>query len=111
MICFTVISCIHSANKELLVGEWVGTEWLANGIPSGIDATKVNFKFQADGGYSAEIGGNKEEGTYILREDKLYTRPKGQLEIMVKIAKLTTDSLVFDMNRSGQAEVLTLIRK
>jgi hypothetical protein len=103
-------SCIHSENKALLVGAWNGTEWLANGVPGGTDAAQVKFRFQADGGYAANFGSYTEEGTYILREDKLYTRPKGQLEIMVRIAKLTQDSLVFEMNRGGQAETLTLIR-
>jgi hypothetical protein len=31
-------------------------------------------------------------------------------EIMVKIAKLTSDSLVFEMNRSGTAETLILLK-
>ncbi len=40
----------------------------------------------------------------------LFTRPADQQEIMVKIAKLTMDTLIFDMNRSGQTELLTLRR-
>ncbi len=106
-----ITSCIHSANKSLLVGEWRGTEWLANGLPSGNDASKVYFKFSGDGGYVSDFGGDIEKGTYILRENKLYTTPDEQLEIMVEIGKLTKDSLVFYMNRSGQAETLTLLRK
>ncbi len=106
-----LVSCIHSANKALLVGEWKGTEWLANGKPSDNDATKVYFKFSDDGGYVSDFGGSIEKGTYILRENKLYTTPDDQLEIMVEIARLTEDSLVFNMNRGGQPEILTLIRK
>ena len=41
----------------------------------------------------------------------LFTKPEGQAEIMVKISKLTNDSLVFDMNRGGTVEVLTLLKK
>ena len=40
----------------------------------------------------------------------LFTKPAGEKEIMVKIAKLTGDSLIFDMNRSGQSETLILTR-
>ena len=111
LIVISIVSCIHSANKTLLVGEWKGTEWLANSIPSGNDATKVYFKFSADGGYVSDFGGSLEKGTFILRDNKLYTTPDDQLEIMVEIAKLTKDSLVFNMNRGGQPETLTLIRK
>ena len=103
-------SCMHSENKAFLVGDWKGTEWLVNGQPSEYDATKVIFHFGGDGGYSSDFGGDIEKGTYILRNDKLYTTPNEQLEIMVQISKLTKDSLVFEMNRSGQPEQLTLVK-
>ena len=99
------VSCVNSDNKALLVGNWKGAEWLAEGKPSGNDA------FAGDGGHSSDFGGAKEKGTYILRNDKLYTTPDGQLEIMVEVAKLTKDSLVFNMNRSGQAETLILVKQ
>ena len=41
----------------------------------------------------------------------LFTTALKQNEIMVKIMKLTKDSLVFDMNRGGQPETLTLLKK
>lgn len=105
-----LFSCMHSENKTLLVGDWKGAEWLVGGNPSEYDAKKVSFHFGADGGYSSDFGGDVEKGTYILRNDKLFTTPDGQLEIMVLISKLTKDSLVFDMNRSGRAETLTLVK-
>ncbi len=111
ILCLMAISCINTSNKALLVGDWKGVEWLVGGNPSDYDAKQVHFNFANNGGYSSEFGADKEKGTYILRDDKLYTTPEGQLEIMVEIAKLTKDSLVFNMNRSGQAETLTLIRK
>ena len=110
IVGFIAISCVNTENKALLVGDWKGAEWLAEGKPSGNDASKVQFTFANDGGYNSDFGGAKEKGTYILRDDKLYTTPEGQLEIMVEITKLTKDSLVFNMNRSGQAETLTLIK-
>ena len=111
MMSLLMTSCVQSENKGLLVGDWKGTQWLVDGNPSEYDAAKVSFHFANDGGYSSDFGGDKEKGTYILREDKLYTTPDGQLEIMVQISKLTKDSLVFDMNRSGRPEKLTLVKK
>ena len=108
---FILNSCTNSENKSRLAGEWQGVKWLVGGNPSNYDVKQVHFKFAMDGGYSSDFGGDKEKGTYIVRDDKLYTTPDDQLEIMVKIAELTKDTLVFDMNRSGQAEILTLIRK
>ena len=115
ILCITIIffatSCIESGNKESIVGDWKGTEWLVNGNPSEYDATKVFFSFSTTGGYTADFGGDKEKGTYVLRDDKLFITDDEQLEVMVLISKLTKDSLVIDMNRSGQPETLTLIKK
>jgi hypothetical protein len=105
------VSCINTDNKKLLVGNWKGAEWLVNGNPSEYDAKLVSFQFAEDGGYQSDFGGDKEKGTYIVRDEKLFTTPEGQLEIMVEIAKLTKDSLVFNMNRSGQAETLILVKE
>ena len=51
-----------------------------------------------------------ENGKYYITNNELYTTPDGGTKMMVKITKLTQDSLVFDMNRGGQAETLTLLR-
>jgi hypothetical protein len=110
LLAACITSCIHSENQSMLVGEWRGTEWLVSGRPSDYDAKQVRFNFLKEGGYTSDFGGDKEKGTYILRDDKLYTTAEDQLEIMVKIARLTNDSLVIDMNRAGQSERLTLLR-
>jgi hypothetical protein len=111
ILSFTITSCINSDNKALLVGNWKGAEWLAGGKPSDIDVHQVHFTFTRFGGYNSDMGGSNERGTYILRDNKLYTTAEGELEIMVEITKLTKDSLVFNMNRGGQAETLTLIKE
>ncbi len=111
-LCLMTISCNNSENQTLLIGDWTGTQWLVGGSPSEYDAKLVHFSFTKDG-YTSDFGGQKEKGTYYVRDNELYTTgdADGQIEIMVKIAKLTKDSLVFNMNRSGQAETLTLLRK
>ena len=108
VILFT--SCANTENNKKIVGKWAGIEWLVNNVPSSMDASKASFNFDEKGNYSFKYAGNIEEGTYKVENDMLFTKPANQQEIMVKIVKLTTDSLVFDMNRSGQAERLTLRR-
>ena len=108
VILFT--SCANTENNKKIIGKWAGTEWLVNNAPSNLDASKASFNFDDKGNYSFNYAGTKEEGTYKVENDMLFTKPTNQQEIMVKIFKLTTDSLIFDMNRSGQAERLTLRR-
>ena len=100
--------CANTDNNIKIVGKWRGTEWLVNAAPSSLEADKAFFVFDEKGKYSFEYAGSKEEGTFKVENDMLFTKPLNQQEIMVKILKLTKDSLVFDMNRSGQSERLTL---
>jgi hypothetical protein len=107
----TLYSCSNSKYSSLIVGNWQGVEWLVNGNPSANDAKATSFIFTFTKEYTYENSGVIEKGSYKVVSDKLYTTPYDQLEIMVRIAKLTADSLVFDMNRAGQNETLVLIRK
>ena len=109
---FFLFSCNNNSEKnKLIVGNWSGTEWLVNGKPSELDGRNAHFTFNDKGEYTFEYLENKEKGTFKIENDMLFTTPLNQQEIMVRIIKLTKDSLVFDMNRGGQPETLTLIRK
>ena len=110
-LCTILSSCSHSENEKLISGSWQGTEWLVNGQPSGRNVQQTAFSFDDKGQYSFDYGDAKETGTYKVENDMLFTTPQGQNEMMVKILKLTKDSLVFDMNRGGTRETLTLVRK
>ena len=111
IISCIVSSCAHdSHNKELIVGKWKASEWLVKDAPSDYVIANTGFNFDKSGTYVFTYDGTDEKGTYIVKEDKLYTTPYEQQEIMVKINKLTTDSLVFEMNRGGQKETLTLLK-
>ena len=110
-LIFFVVSCNSSENNKLIVGKWSGSEWLIDGKASGRDVAGTQFVFDSTGKYTYEYSGSKEEGTYKVENNMLFTKPANQTEMMVKIVKLTRDSLVFDMNRSGVAETLTLLRK
>ncbi len=106
-----VLSCTHSVNDKLIIGNWSGTEWLVNGLPSNLDAAATHFTFNEKGEYSFQYLTKTEKGTYKIENDMLFTTPDGQLEMMVKITKLTKDSLIFDMQRGGQPETLILLKK
>lgn len=98
-------------NPNLLTGSWTGSEWLVADQPSGRNASAVHFVFEGNGNYIAAYGDQKEKGTFKLKGDKLYTTAEDKIEKMVKVLKLSADSLVFDMNRVGQKETLVLIKK
>jgi Lipocalin-like domain len=107
-----LFSCnMHRENNKLIIGHWAGAEWLVNGKQSDLNAQNTYFTFNDKEEYTYEYSGNIEKGTYKVEKDMLFTTPTGEQEIMVKIIKLTKDSLVFDMNRGGQPESLTLLRK
>ena len=106
----TMAGCSNNENAQLIQGNWMGAEWLVNGEASNRDIKSTKFSFEHDGQYSFEYNGSKETGTYKVENDMLFTTPSGQREMMVKIAKITADTLVFDMNRGGIPEVLTLLR-
>jgi len=86
-------------------------EWLVEGKVSGLNAAQTSFSFDSTGRYIFDYNGNIESGTYKVENDMLFTTPDKQREIMVKIARLTTDTLIFEMNRSGKPELLSLLRK
>src|SRR5215203_5984829 len=108
VMCFS--ACGNKENNKLIIGNWSGKEWLINGNPSNRNVAETYFKFDDKGNYAYSYSGTQEKGTYKVENDMLFTKPAGQQEIMVKIAKLAMDTLIFDMNRSGQTELLTLLR-
>lgn len=106
-----LLSCNNTENNKMIVGQWSGVEWVVQGNPAGHDARNTHFSFDDKGNYSFEYSGTKQTGTYKVENDMLFTKPANENEIMVKINKLTKDTLIFDMNRGGQAEILTLIKE
>ncbi len=104
-------SCSAGKQKELIIGTWTGVEWLVNGKNSDYNATETTFTFGDSGNYSFAYGSNIENGEYFISNGELFTTPDGGIKMMVKIPKITQDTLVFNMNRGGQAESLTLVRK
>jgi hypothetical protein len=107
-----LISCsTDNTQNELLYGNWQAISWTVDGQESGRNVSTVSFEFKADNVYSASFGQQKEEGTFRLQNDKLYTTAQGKVEKMVSLPKISNDTIIMDMNRQGEAEQLTLVRK
>lgn len=105
------LSCGPTADKALLHGQWKGAEWVVANQPGTIDASLVSFSFGTDGRYTYTYNEAVEQGDYFVSNNELYTTPDGGTKMMVKIEKLTADSLIFRMNRGGTSEVLTLVKQ
>lgn len=106
-----LISCNEGKNKQLIIGEWSATSWNVGGAPGDYDVATTSFTFGDDGNYTFSYGGNDEKGKYFITNSQLYTTPEGGMKMMVKVPLLTEDSMIMDMNRGGQSEELTLVRK
>ena len=94
-----------------LLGQWKGSAWMVFDKPADRDASAVNFTFEAGDKYTATYSEQQEKGVYRLEGNKLYTTAENKIEKMVKILRLNSDSLVFEMNRTGQEEKLILLKK
>lgn len=109
---FSLMACQKTNDKNpVLFGQWQGTEWLIMDRPGGMDAAQVSFEFKENGNYSAAFGNQTQNGTWRTDKDKLYTTETGKKEIMVKLLKADGQVLEFEMNRSGQKEILKLAKK
>jgi hypothetical protein len=114
-LCLALIISCRSDNqiKQLLIGSWQGSSWTVGGKDVGRNAKSVAFDFKADDTYTASFEGQGEEGVYRVVDNKLYTTANAanKIEKMVKIAVITADSFVMDMNRMGDAEQLIMIKQ
>lgn len=111
MIAFFASCKEDDSKKNLLIGKWKGVSWKVNGKESGRDFGSIKFEFQMGDLYTASYGGQVEKGSFRLSGDKLYTIAENKIEKMVKLASLKADTLIMDMNRAGESEQLTLIKK
>lgn len=107
---FFLSSCFDAEKQRLIIGNWNGVEWLVEGRPSGYAADAVAFAFDNEGKYTYRYQDFNESGKYNVANNQLFTTPDGGIRMMVKIIRLDQDTLVFDMNRSGNSELLTLVR-
>ncbi len=105
------VSCSNSEIYEKISGNWKCTSW--KNESRGIDKCRdnVRFEFQMDREYYSQLAGEKDSGSYKIKNDMLYVTPKGKMEFAVKITKLNADTLQFLMSQVGEKEILTLVRE
>jgi hypothetical protein len=103
-------SCSVSEFKEDLPGRWQAVSWMAGDQPAGHATAGTFFVFEETGRYQYTYSGTTEQGEWYLSGPELFTTPDGGTKMMVRIARMEGDTLVFDMNRGGTAERLVLVR-
>jgi hypothetical protein len=114
LFTLTLFSCKQDDSmKQQLIGKWQGVSWTVGGKDAGRNPKAVSFEFTEGYTYSTAYEDQGEKGTFRLSGDKLYTTSdsKNKIEKMVKIASINADTFIMDMNRMGDAEQLTLIKK
>ncbi len=111
IVVLFMLSCSDTKNNKLIIGKWQGVQWQSNGKDLERNITSTSFSFDEKATYQFNNAGTTEKGTYKVENESLFTTPEKGIEIMVKILKLTNDSLEFGMNNGGQEEILTLVRK
>ncbi len=108
---FFLLSCSNTENNKNIIGKWKGVEWLVEKQPGNYDASSASFSFDDKEHYNFTYKNNIENGTYKVENKMLFTKPEGGTEIMVLIQKLSGDTMIFEMNRGGVKEELTLLRE
>ncbi|MEM5566823.1 lipocalin family protein [Psychroserpens sp. AS72] len=104
-------SCNDLKYADDIVGEWECVSWIDVASSKDKCANNAYFSFKKDNTYTSNVSTQETSGTYKIADGILYSKPDGKLEIAVEINKLTKDTLSFTMSRSGNAEILTLVKK
>lgn len=109
--CVTIGCDTNTNNNEnLLSGNWQAVGWTDANNKTLEQTSNVKFTF-GGGKYNYQNNEINEKGTYKVENDMLFTTAEGENEMMVKIIKITKDSLILGMNRAGQIEFLSLVKK
>ncbi|MDG5492341.1 lipocalin family protein [Psychroserpens sp. SPM9] len=106
-----MVSCSDSKYAEAIVGEWECASWIDVTTSQDKCNDNAHFSFKNDKTYTSQVGAQETVGTYKIADGILYSKPDGKLEIAVEINTLNADTLSFTMSRSGNEEVLTLVKK
>jgi len=112
LTCFLLVSACANEKFDalLLPGEWTTTNWVVEKSDKKI-TNKMDFTFGTDGRYEIDYGSIKEKGKYWVAGEFLHTVEDGAAEKKVKLTNLTADKMNFEMNRTGQIELVSLEKK
>jgi hypothetical protein len=104
-------SCDLMYPSKKLIGAWDCVAWTIEGKPGTYDIARTNFKFKELDLYEATISGHQEKGAFYVEGDKLLTTAEGAEQVVTQIAKISVDTLILNLNRSGVAEQMVFVRK
>lgn len=104
-------SCDLLYPSKKLIGQWECVSWTVEGKPGTYDIGHTNFNFKELDLYEATISGNKEKGAFYVEGDKLLTTAENSVQIATQIEKVTQDTLILNLNRSGTAEQMIFLHK
>jgi len=110
-VLFLISSCVVEKHKEPLIGDWTLSNWEVKSTKQKLSGQKMDFTFKDNDRYLVDYGSEQEKGDWRVAGNNLYTTEDDNVQKMVKITKLENDTLVFDMNRSGRLETVTLVKK
>lgn len=111
MLFVFAFSCSAIDQTKPLQGSWQCVAWTVEDGTSPYDIEHTSFLFKKNEYYEAVISGHAEKGTFYRQEDKLYTTADGNAKVMTLIKKMTPDTLILGMNRSGIMEEMVLVKK
>ena len=109
----TIIACEDPIDETMIVGEWACAEFIEQGKPKDVKAQNIKFSFTENDRYSYTTTNYQEAGRYNITGRLLYTTDTlttPRVEKSVKIAHSTQDSLYFEMNAGGVAQLIKLYR-
>jgi len=96
--------CNHDEEwTKMIVGEWHGVSWVAEGKPAIEDASTVTMLFSKDSVYNLFIGNGMENGDYYVNNDSLFLIPEKSEDVKMKIISLSDAKLELQVFR-GELE-------
>lgn len=97
-------------NETDIHGSWKVTAWTIESSGKVI-TNKMDMYFTPTKKYSIDYGTESEKGKYWIAGDYLHTVEENQSEKKVKILILEKEMLEIQMNRGGELENVTLMKK
>lgn len=114
IVCLGFFACKSAIEQDLLYGSWKAAAFIENGVANEVDLNNVQFDFNRDGSYRYHGTLKQEESGRFYTVGKILfttdTTAITEQEKSVKIIKLTTDSLFFQMNAAGTPQIFQLYK-
>lgn len=103
-------SCQSDYNIEYLIGDWKVSKWEIERTGETRN-NRMDMNFKNDKTYEINYGGTLEKGRFWLADEFLHTVENKKSEKKVRILKLNSDTLEFQMNRAGELENVLLVKQ